>query len=76
MKRLFVRPNFQGKGIGKGLSVTIIEIAKKIGYKQIRLDTLSTMTGAISLYRSLGFVEIEPYCYNPIKNAIFMELIL
>ncbi len=74
MKRMYVRPVFRGKGIGKGLGLMIIEEAKKIGYKAMRLDTLPSMQGAISIYRSLGFKEIEPYRYNPVEGAIFMEL--
>lgn len=74
MKRMYVRPNYRGKGIGKHLAITVIEEARKIGYKAMRLDTIATMKEAISLYRSLGFKEIPPYRYNPIEGAIYMEL--
>jgi len=74
MKRLYVKPHCRGKGIGKGLSIKIISIAKEIGYSFMRLDSVSEMRDAISLYRALGFYEIEPYRHNPIKGAIFMEL--
>jgi len=76
MKRLYIRPKFRGKGIGKKIAVTIIQEAKKIGYKHMRLDTVPKMIEAITLYRSLGFKKTKPYCYNPIKGALFMDLAL
>lgn len=75
MKRLFVRPAFRGTGLGRVLVESIIDEAKKVGYSHLRLDTMpGRMDKAISLYRSVGFVEIEPYCENPVEDAKFMEL--
>jgi putative acetyltransferase len=72
MKRLFVRPAFRSKGIGRTLAKAIIEEARRIGYKRMRLDTV--LEPAKSLYRSLGFQEIPPYQHVPIKGVVFMEL--
>jgi len=72
MKRLFVHPALRGKGIGKALAQAIIEEARRIGYKRMRLDTV--LEPAKSLYRSLGFREIPPYQHVPIEGVVFMEL--
>lgn len=74
MKRLFVRPDFRGLKIGSQLVSTIIEAAKVRQYKYIRLDTLSTMKNALGLYASFRFYEIEPYIFNPIQGARYLEL--
>jgi ribosomal protein S18 acetylase RimI-like enzyme len=76
MKRLYVRPEFRGKGIGKKLTETVLKEAKKIGYVYMRLDTVPSMKEAIALYRSMGFYEIKPYRENPVQGAIYMQLIL
>jgi putative acetyltransferase len=77
MKRLFVRPEFHGRGLGKQLVNAILKEARTIGYQRMRLDTLSAQMGnAIALYRLLGFREIQPYYNNPVPGALFMELSL
>jgi len=74
MKRLFVRPEGRGLKIGAELVRRIIEAAQARGYQAMRLDTLQTiMRNAISLYQRFGFQDIEPYIYNPLPGARFME---
>ena len=74
MKRLYVQPQFREKGVGKILADSVIEEARRIGYRQMRLDTVPAMKSARALYESLGFVKIPAYRYNPIEGATFMEL--
>lgn len=76
LKRMYVRPVFQKKGIGSGLLNEAISLAKKYGYKKIRLDTLSNMNPAIDLYKRNGFYEIPAYYFNPEKTAVYFEKIL
>ncbi|MCC6346295.1 MAG: GNAT family N-acetyltransferase [Nitrospirales bacterium] len=73
MKRLYVRPEFRGKGIGKALVLSAVEDARRMSYHRIRLNTLPSMKEAIPLYHSLGFQDIEPYDATPITGALYME---
>jgi putative acetyltransferase len=75
MKRLYLRPALRGKGLGRILAQKIIQEAREIGYRRMRLDTVEpVMKTAVEMYRELGFREIEPYTKNPIEGALYLEL--
>ncbi len=74
MKRLYVRPENRGQGLGRKLTEAIIQAAIEKGYRAIRLDTLPVLQTAIAMYRRMGFQDIPPYPVNPIPGALHMEL--
>jgi putative acetyltransferase len=77
MKRLYLRPQLRGRGVGRALAEAVIAEARVIGYRKMRLDTVEpVMPNAVALYRRLGFREIDPYRANPIAGALYMELVL
>jgi GNAT superfamily N-acetyltransferase len=87
LQRMYVSPQFRGKGIGRAIANRLIEDARSIGYRKLRLESLDFLREAHSLYRSLGFHEIEPYADNSMRSyqsaeqldqyysiAVFMEM--
>ena len=75
MKRLYLRSQFRGKGLGRALTERIIAEARQIGYRRMRLDTVEpVMKDAVAMYRKLGFKGIAPYRPNPIAGTMYMEL--
>lgn len=74
MKRLYLTPASRGLGLGKALVEEVVKEAKRLGYEEMRLDTLPSMVGARALYRGVGFVEVERYYDTPIQGTMFLGL--
>jgi len=78
IKRMYLRPDARGTGLGRALLESLLVNAKQAGYTHIRLDSAGFMKAAHSLYRSAGFREIDPYPESEIppafqKHWVFME---
>jgi ribosomal protein S18 acetylase RimI-like enzyme len=75
MKRLYVRPAFKGRSLGRKLAEAIVEEARTQRYARLRLDTVADqMQAAVQLYRTMGFVDIPAYYPSPIPGTAYMEL--
>lgn len=74
MKRLYVTPAARGLGLGRALVAAAVGAARRIGYREMRLDTLPTMGAAVALYRAEGFVPIAPYYDTPVRGTVFLAL--
>ncbi len=74
MKRLYVRASWRGRRVGAALAAAVVEEGRRLGYRQMRLDTVPGMETAQGLYERLGFREIDPYRPNPVPGARFLEL--
>lgn len=73
MKRLWVRESYRGIGLGRDLVTAIVGEAAHAGYREMVLDTLSTMVSALGLYKSCGFHPTEPYYDNPLPGAVYLS---
>jgi GNAT superfamily N-acetyltransferase len=76
LKRMYVQASARGVGAGRLLGESAVGEARRLGYRRMLLDTVSTMTEAISLYESLGFRPTAPYRHNPRPDAAYFELVL
>jgi ribosomal protein S18 acetylase RimI-like enzyme len=76
MKRLYVRSQFRGTGLGRRLTESIVASARQTGYRSLLLDTLPKLTTAIAMYRSMGFRDCGPYLADPTPGALCFELSL
>jgi GNAT superfamily N-acetyltransferase len=76
LKRIYLRPDFRGKGLGKRITEHLLTTARDLGYSLAKLDTLARLKPAVQLYRRLGFVETTPYNENPEPDILYFELIL
>lgn len=74
LKRMYVRPVYRSKGIGRQLALKAVGDARAIGYRRMFLDTLPSMHAAIALYRNLGFKSVAPYSPRPVKGAMCFGL--
>lgn len=74
MKRLYVTPSGRGHHLGELLATRIMELAREDGYKRMVLDTVAPLEAAISLYRKLGFQEVEPYYHNPFEDVFYFGI--
>ena len=76
IKRLYVKPIARGTGLGMRLAHAVIDGARGIGYREVKLDTLEHMVEARALYAQLGFRACAPYYHNPIPGAVYMSRLL
>jgi GNAT superfamily N-acetyltransferase len=74
MKRLYVRPEARGTGLGRMLAERLVHEARSLGYATVYLDTLAEMAPARTLYGSLGFRETTPYYDNPLPDVKYLKL--
>jgi len=76
MKRMYVREEWRGHGLGRMLADLVVDFAATAGYRSMVLDTLRHLETAVGMYGRMGFVETEPYYENPLPGVVYMEKIL
>jgi putative acetyltransferase len=76
-RRLYLRPDARGHGLGGALVLALLDEAHAAGFRTIRIETLpGKMSAAAAMYRQLGFREIAPYVRRPVEGALYLELSL
>lgn len=73
MKRLFVRPDYRGQGLGHRLAMQVVNEASALGYAVMRLDTLEGLESAMRMYAAMGFQRRTPYYANPLPGVVYWE---
>lgn len=73
IKRIYVRPDHRGPGFGPRMAGALLRRARALGFERVRVDTLSTMAGAIQFYQEMGFVPIPAYWPHPAQGALYFE---
>jgi putative acetyltransferase len=74
VKRMYVQPRARGRGVGAALALRLLDEARSIGYRTLKLDTLERMHDARRLYRTLGFSPCDPYYDNPLGAPVYLAL--
>lgn len=74
MKRLYLLPSARGLGLGRALADAVAAEARRLGYRELRLDTLPSMARAIAMYGEMGFARIAPYYAPTPPGTVFMAL--
>jgi N-acetylglutamate synthase-like GNAT family acetyltransferase len=75
IKRMYIRPSYQGKGIGKALLQQLLQKAKEFGYNSVYLETALSFTAAQHLYRSFGFIECDAYPETEIEPESWSKFV-
>lgn len=75
-KRLYVRPEFRGRGIGRSLMEWVIAEARRAGYREMVGDTMPVMATALEMYDRMGFERIDAYADMPTEGAVYLRLAL
>jgi ribosomal protein S18 acetylase RimI-like enzyme len=76
LKRLYVKTDMRGYGVGRAIVVSLIEVAKEFGYQSVILDVMPSRTYAVDLYRSIGFASARPFRHYDAHEMLFFELLL